>query len=218
MFGFHGKKQGHRGWPRFARHNRVPALVLALTLMVALATGCGPGSGSQGPPPPPPSPDAAIPSSGGSPTGTSGSPGSATGAATGTNPSAQSTFGSAEITPGPITEPDAAKSLTVNANISFSDGTQPVPYPEANDPNIMIFKNLQVVVDLSREVSIEPGIVRKEGAYVFGAVVPVQNSPTSYRELTSITFSAPGYKDVTRRNVPVEKGFVQLKPVVMVKK
>lgn len=181
-------------------------LVALLSLGLILAVGCGgptkPGTSSTGPGGTAGGPPGGATTSGGPPGAPGGVPSNLTGPPPPTN--------------GP---PNETNSVAVNATVSFADGTKPTTWQGSNDPRMLIFKNLQVTVDLQGETASLAGVVRDiNGSYAFGTRMMVKKDPKSYKKLTKITFHAPGYKDVVLKDVPIENLFARVKdPVVMEK-
>ena len=113
--------------------------------------------------------------------------------------------------------PSKENSVGINASISFFDGTNPDPV--GNIPDIYVFKNLMVYIVFGKEKIIRQATVKKyEGKFIFGDIVSLEKPVSSYKSLTSITFKAPGYKDIYFENLPVMSGNIIRCPDVVMKK
>ncbi|MCL5774159.1 MAG: hypothetical protein M1536_07255 [Firmicutes bacterium] len=128
-----------------------------------------------------------------------------------------SSFGPPGGAQNPHGPPSKEHSVGINASIRFFDGTSPEPV--GNIPDIYVFKNLSVYIVFGKEQIIRQATVKKyERSFIFGDVVFLERPVSSYKSLTSITFKAPGYKDIHFENLPVMSGNIVRCPDVVMKK
>lgn len=117
-----------------------------------------------------------------------------------------------------LNKPTSDNSFAVSCDLSFEDGTQPVPF-KAEEPGIYEFTNMKLYITLGGKTQEYQAVVKKEyDKFILGTIVIVPTGNIKdYTIVDKIIFSAKGYEDVEFADMSINGNFVNLPDVVMIK-